>query len=179
MVDQLPAMAEGQNADPDNSTGCGCIPPARPAETDLPQQPDALPQRPDDPAPALTVDPPHRSLKLVVTLQPTDDHGYRAIVALGSTDCDPLFRALDAPDLPTSLAIVPSLLAEAEARWNTQPRYPSARPIPKAKPPARADRPVAPPAIAIQAEATPMQPAPAPVTPTAPKSASGQLPLFG
>jgi hypothetical protein len=179
MADPLPTMPEGQNADPDNSPGCGCIPPARPAETLLPQQPDILPNPTDDPVPETTADPPRRSVKLVVTLQPAGDHNYRAIVALGSADCDPLFRALDAPDLPAALAAVPSLLAEAETRWKTQPRYPSARPIPKAKLAARADRPVAPPETAIQAEATPMQPAPAPVTPAALKSASGQLPLFG
>jgi len=179
MVDQRPDLPAGHVTDPDIDTGCGCIPSARSAETVLPQQPDALPQPPSDPAPEMTAVTPRRSLKLVVTLQPAGDHGYHAIVALGSTDCDPLFRAFDASDLPAALEAVPSLLAEAETHWNTQPRYPSARPIPKAKSPARADHPVAPPGIATQAEAAPTQPTPAPVTSTAPKSASGQLSLFG
>ena len=179
MIDQLPDMPAGPVADPDIDTGCGCIPAARLAETVPRQRPDALPQPPHDPAPEMTAVTPRRSLKLVVTLQPAGDHGYHAIVALGSTDCDPLFRAFDASDLPAALEAVPSLLAEAETHWNTQPRYPSARPIPKAKPPARADRPVAQPASAPQAEAASTQPAPSPVTPTAPKSSSGQLSLFG
>ena len=179
MVDQVPELPAGQVTDPDIDTGCGCIPSARSAETVLPQPPDALPQPPNDPAPETTAVSPRRSLKLVVTLQPAGDHGYRAIVALGSADCDPLFRALDAPDLPAALAGVPSVLAEAETHWNIQPRYPSARPVPKAKSSARADRPVAPPIATQQAEAAPTQPAPTPVTPTAPKSSSGQLSLFG
>ncbi|HVC34229.1 MAG TPA: hypothetical protein VNL16_12030 [Chloroflexota bacterium] len=179
MADLLHAMPEGHAADPDSGNGCGCSPSARPADSVLPPQPEAVPQSPNDPASEMTVVSPRRSLKLVVTLQPAGDHGYRAIVALGSADCDPLFLSLDAPDVPAVLAGVPSLLADAEARWNTQPRYPSARPIPKAGPPARAVRPLAPPATAPQAEAAPTQPAPAPVTPTAPKSASGQLSLFG
>ena len=179
MVDQVPELPAGQVTDSDIDTGCGCIPSARLAETVLPQPPDALPQPPNDPAPETTAVSPRRSLKLVVTLQPAGDHGYRAIVALGSADCDPLFRALDAPDVPAALAGVPPLLAEAETHWSTQPRYPSTRPIPKAKSPARADHPVAPPGIVTQAEAAPTQPTPAPVTSTAPKSASGQLSLFG
>jgi len=179
MVDQVPELPAGQVTDPDIDTGCGCIPSARLAETVLPQPPDALPQPPNDPAPETTAVSPRRSLKLVVTLQPAGDHGYRAIVALGSADCDPLFRALDAPDLPAALAGVPSLLAEAETHWNTQPRYPSARPIPKAKLPARAERAVAQPAPAPQAESAPKPPASAPMTPTPPKSSSGQLSFFG
>lgn len=36
---------------------------------------------------------PRRALRLVLTLQPTEDHRYRALLAVGAEGCDPLFAA--------------------------------------------------------------------------------------
>lgn len=83
---------------------------------------------------------PRHHLKVVLTLdphQPTDaaraggandtpdEASYRALVSVGSDGCDPLIRSLDAP-LPTILDEVPGLVADAETRWTTDPRFPRA-----------------------------------------------------
>lgn len=65
--------------------------------------------------------PARRPLKLVLTLRPLDDGGYRALIALGADGCDPLLHAAPAPDPAGALALVPPLLAEAEARWGAAP----------------------------------------------------------
>jgi hypothetical protein len=71
---------------------------------------------------------PRRSRKLVVSLHPRESQGYHALLALGAKGCDPLFHARDIDDLAAAPDLVPALDAEAEARWQTQPRYPSTRP---------------------------------------------------
>ena len=64
-----------------------------------------------------------RSLKIVLTLQPHEDR-LQALVAVAREGCDPYFRALDLESLALVLARVPSVVAEAEAHWQTQPLYP-------------------------------------------------------
>jgi len=71
-----------------------------------------------------------RPLKLVVTVSRDGDSGHRAVLALGSDGCDPLLRVIEAGELEDALQVVPELLAEAEARWQLQPRYPAATPTP-------------------------------------------------
>lgn len=67
-------------------------------------------------------------LKLVVTVSHDGDGGHRAVLALGSDGCDPLLRVIGVGELEDALQVVPELLAEAEARWQLQPRYPAAAP---------------------------------------------------
>jgi hypothetical protein len=64
-------------------------------------------------------------VKLVIRLHPDASAGYRALLALGADGCDPELRAAAVPDLLAALDEVPSLLADAEARWHTRPRYPT------------------------------------------------------
>jgi hypothetical protein len=79
-------------------------------------------------APADQGAPARRTLKLVVSLRPGGDLGYRALLALGADGCDPLLRTVDVADLASALDELPGLLAEAEGRWQLQPRYPTAAP---------------------------------------------------
>jgi hypothetical protein len=116
---------------------------------------------------------PRRSLKLVVTLQPVDGAGYRALLALGTVGCDPLLRSAEVGDLAGALDEVAALVADAEHRWQTQPRNPTARPVPKARP----ARPNGPPASLLPAPPA----AEAPGTPpdaTGEPASPGQLSLF-
>ncbi len=64
-----------------------------------------------------------RPLKIVLTLQPHEDRP-QVLVAVAREGCDPYFRALDLASLASVLAQVPSVVAEAEAHWQTQPLYP-------------------------------------------------------
>jgi hypothetical protein len=128
----------------------------------------------DEPAEAAAAAPSApvpRSLKLVVSCAPHQG-GYRAALALGAEGCDPLFHAVVADGLVAALDEVPALLAEAEARWREQPRYPSAKGRPST---ARAAAPARP-----TAGAPPATPAARPSTapPTKPPPA-GQMGLFG
>lgn len=190
------------------------------AATDAPGQPAAMQgdQEPttasDAPAKAATspeavaapVDVPRRTLKLVLTLQPKPDPGYHALLALGAEGCDPLFRSLDVESLPAVLDEVPTLVAEAQAHWQSQPRYPKATPparpttapkrvgsAAKPSPPIDMSKPEAPRqgASAEPAKAADSRPAGGarqsgdaqtrePSPDADPKSSSaGQLPLFG
>ena len=115
--------------------------------------------------------------------------GYRALIALGSDGCDPLLRAADVPDVAGALQEVPGLLAEAEGRWQLQPRYPAAAPAktrlaggsrapsppqgpPRREPPATPAEPRrAPTPSPSRAPASPQSPAPA-------SSPADQLTLF-
>jgi hypothetical protein len=65
-----------------------------------------------------------RALKLVLTLQPDDVGGYRALLAFGADGCDPLFRRAVAPSLEVALGEIAALVTEAEERWRHQPRNP-------------------------------------------------------
>lgn len=66
-----------------------------------------------------------RALKVVLRLQPSAEPGYQVLLAVGADGCDPLYRSLDADDLPAALDAVPVLVADAEERWQRAPRYPA------------------------------------------------------
>ena len=144
---------------------------------------DVVAEQPDVVEPttaSIETQPPHRALKLVVTLQPSDAGGYRAVLAVGADGCDPLLRCVEGESLASILAAVPTLVAEAEARWQVQPRYPAIKPTaaPTTTTPAR-----------VQTEEVPIKPdevaaaaAPSGEAAAAPRPASapaGQLSLFG
>ncbi len=126
--------------------------------------------------------PRRRALKLVVSLRPGGAMGYQAVLALGADGCDPLLHAADVGDLAGALEEVPGLLAQAEGRWELQPRYPAAPPA-KTRPAAASRAPTprqGPPRC--EARATPAEPSPAPTSsyPPAPASSQAdQLALFG
>jgi len=86
-------------------------------------------ERTPEPAEVTTPGPavpsPRRALKLVVTLRPNGNAGYVAVLALGAEGCDPLLRVAPVDDFLAALEDVPALLAEAEARWQVTPRYPT------------------------------------------------------
>lgn len=78
---------------------------------------------------AATSPAPRRALKVLLTLQPDGTDDYRALVGVGADGCDPHFGATGAPlPLAAALAAVPAIVAAAEARWLTAPRYPTAKP---------------------------------------------------
>jgi hypothetical protein len=117
-----------------------------------------------------------RTLKLVMSLQPRNGENYRALLALGADGCDPLFRSADVATLTEALALVLPLIAEAEARWQVQPRYPSARP---SKTPKSAPAPGHPTATTSPGTSTPRSADTAPTESRSGTKSSGQLPLFG
>ena len=116
--DDVPADMEG-----DDSRTIGA--PAPSPDGDVPTQAEAADGPPEQP-PVAEAAP--RPLKLVVTISRDGDGGHRAVLALGSDGCDPLLRVIEASELEDALQVVPELLAEAEARWQVQPRYPTAAP---------------------------------------------------
>lgn len=138
--------------------------PAAPPETDgLPPARQAAP-------PPVAAAP---TLKLVVQLLPAGEGGTsRALLSLGRDGCDPELRAVEADDLAAALDEVPALLADAEARWSTQPRYPSA---PPARRPATASQ-VQRPAQGTRTPSAPAAPRTAPVA--QPEDQRAQLDLF-
>lgn len=69
--------------------------------------------------------PQRRSLKLVLSLTPSDAGGYGTLMAVGGEDCDPLLRSVIVEDVAAALAELASLVAEAQARWQIQPRNPA------------------------------------------------------
>lgn len=85
-------------------------------------------------------DAPHRSMKLVLTLQPANGGVFGAAVAIGTGGCDPLLHYVEVEGLPAALDLLPRLVSEAESRWRVQPRYPSARPSNRARETATAKR---------------------------------------
>lgn len=115
-------------------------------------------------------------LKLVVSLRRDGGPAYRALIALGADGCDPLLRSAEVADLSCALDLLPALIAEAEARWQVQPRQPAARlpqRAPRGKPAdSNAAQPPVPRESPEELTAARRDPAPAP-------SPSGQLPLFG
>jgi hypothetical protein len=122
--------------------------------------------------------PPRRALKLVVSLRPGNAMGYRALIALGCDGCDPLLRAADVADLVAALDEVPGLLAEAEGRWQLQPRYPAiasgkTRPTGGSRAPSS---PQGPPRREPHATRAEPRRAPAPSPPGAPTSPQSQAP---
>lgn len=89
---------------------------------------------------------PRRTLKVVLNLQPlpapasppdaaaaADTAEFRAVLGVGAEGCDPVFRSLRVDGLAGALDEVPALAAEAEEKWQAQPRNPRLTPTPAAK----------------------------------------------
>ena len=94
-----------------------------------------------------------RTLRLAVTLHPTDD-GYHALLAVGADDCDPVLRHVDVNGWPELAEALHTLADDAEAQWRTQPRNPTLTPVPKPSP--RSERqPTPPPTENGEAETVP------------------------
>ncbi len=74
-----------------------------------------------------------RTLRLAVTLHPTDD-GYHALLAVGADDCDPVLRHVDVDGWPALVEALHALADDAEARWRTQPRNPTLTSVSKSSP---------------------------------------------
>jgi hypothetical protein len=177
--------AEAANVD-DSGTAdpCGCTTRSSAAGTsDIVVQIPTANEQPaaESPSPPDAGGPTSRVIKLIALLRPSGG-GYRAQLSAGADNCDPELRVVEAPDLQGALAALPEVLAAAEARWEAQPRYPSAprpaatTPRPRAPTPQRnavpqSDRSTAPPPTAQPP--VPTAPAP-PAQPTA-----DQLSLFG
>jgi hypothetical protein len=121
---------------------------------------------------------PRRTVKLVLTLQPANSQGYRALLAMGADGCDPVLRAADVADFTAALDEMSRFIVEAEARWQVQPRYPATASAPKGKRFASAGRTVEG-SQALPGEAQEL--ATEPLAATAPELMSadaGQLSLF-
>lgn len=144
-----------------------------PAEASDSQTPEQETDQPDG-APETADRASHqgrRSLKLVLTLAPIDDAGFRCLLAVGADNCDPLLRSVEVADLPAALQEAGSLVAAAEERWQSQPRNPTSA---KKTGGASAKR-------SGPKQQSPDERSQEPVT-SAPDSESaqpGQLPLFG
>jgi hypothetical protein len=181
---------------------CGCVPPpARPTtpvvETERREaaRPDSTQTvtEPAGSAPPTAVEAPGRALKIILALRPaagSETPAYRALLAVGAEGCDPLFRSVEVEGLPAALGEVPGLVADAEDRWRSRPRYPATarREAKAAAPrsrPGPAERPAPPAAATDQHGATEPEsadaaaaprPAPSPARKPAP---ADQLSLFG
>ncbi len=167
------------NHDSEAVDPCGCAP--RPSAAAAPnlsttEQPDTGSLSPSD-----TVESTVRAVKLVALLQP-EGAGYRAQLAAGAENCDPELRLIEVPDLQSALDALPAVLAAAEARWQAQPRYPTAPRSPATAPRPRAPGPprTAAPQSNRTGAPTPTvrPPVPAAPTPSGPPNAD-QLSLFG
>lgn len=113
---------------PSDTGGDNSLTTASPASSPDADEPTQTDSADDSPAPSPVAHAGPRPLKLVVTVSRDGDGGRRAVLALGSDGCDPLLRVIEAGELEDALQVVPELLAEAEARWELQPRYPTAAP---------------------------------------------------
>lgn len=133
------------------------------------------------PPPADASGPERRGLKLVVKLEPVGDAGYRAQLGVGRDGCDPLLRTLEVRDMVEVLEAAPELIAEAQARWHEQPRYPKAPPPAKKGTGQKKDAAGKQPGGTKAPAGGQQGPAPTPSkTPkTAEESESTQLTLFG
>jgi len=185
-----PNDAAGSNSDRSSAVdpcGSSARTDREPASTDEPDDnvPESQGQR-GEPADHATLEQQpraaasRRALKLVLHLQPIGAAGYRALLALGTDGCDPLLRFTEVADLAAALDEVPGLVAEAEARWQAQPRYPASTKAGPATAPSRAK--VAPPAPVASEANEPAGDAsrPKPTAEPSPESApAGQLSLFG
>ena len=144
---------------------------------------DVVAEQPDVAEPTVTGssnDASRRACKIVVTLQPSDADAYRAVLAVGADGCDPLLRRVEGESLEAILTAVPDLVAEAEARWQVQPRYPAIKPpaAPTTTTPARVQTEE----VAIKPDEAAAAAAPSGEAAAAPRPASapaGQLSLFG
>ena len=111
--DPVPTTVDGQVAENGSDTQ---IPPETPPGAEPAEGPSTA---------AVPIDHPRRALKVILRLKPTDGTGYRALLAVGADGCDPLWRSLDADDLPAALDAIPGLLADAEEHWQHAHRYPA------------------------------------------------------
>src|SRR5258707_386487 len=109
---------------PDTTDACGCTPRAT-SDVSLLGAGDQPPESTPTSVAAIDLEVPRRSLKLVVTLTPTEGGEYRAGLTLGADGCDPLLRSTTVPGLTVALEAVPTLLEEAEAYWRLHPRNPT------------------------------------------------------
>jgi hypothetical protein len=174
---------------PDATNACGCTP-----HTSLTGGPamlnGSLSVPAPEPEPALDAEAPRRSLKLVVTLMPIEGNQYRAALALGAEECDPVLRSVTVSALSDALDQIPGLLEEAEAHWRLHPRNPTTAQAPARRSGATQPRsgstaPQAPtsgpaPDEPAQSRAEGERPAPPTIDRTAPpNSTGGQLTLFG
>ena len=118
------------------------------------------------------------AVKLVLTLKPGDGPAaMQVVMAIGADGCDPLLRSAEVEDLQAALDLVPGLLAEAEARWQSQPRYPHVHPRAGARSASsRAKEVSQPPRDEQIATSGSQQPAQQSLPP---KPSSSQLSLFG
>jgi hypothetical protein len=93
-------------------------------------------------------------LKVVIHLQ-----GDRTSIGVHRPNTDPWIRIVKDVDLEGALGQAFEVLAEAEARWQEQPRFPAYQ---RPAPPPPAPRPAAPPVTrrGRAAQAAPAQPAP-------------------
>ena len=126
-------------------------PPEPPKETRDEREP-APPEPPAaaTPTPASKTAPP-KEPEMVVTII---SKGNRIMLAVKSTDCDPVYDTLTG-DLAAALAGVPALMEKAEVQWKLSKHYPKA-PLPPPPPP----RPKTPVAMASKPVATtPTKPA--------------------
>jgi hypothetical protein len=176
-----------QRESSDSPYGCDCIlePSPPPHESVSPSLPRVKPPDNTEPDAAAITDEaadvppvrPGRALKLVVSFQPRDGQSCHTLLALGADGCDPLFRSVDVDALTAALAMIPALIAEAEARWQIQPRYASARPSRARRSAPAPDHPTDVPAPDTP---TPESAGSGPTGPTpGTKPTIGQLTLFG
>lgn len=173
---------------PATTDACGCVP--RSVLAADPHTPAELPSEHATPMEAAAATgSPRRSLKLVVTLTPAEGGQYRATLALGADNCDPVLRSATVAELSDALTQVPALCREAEASWQIHPRNPAATraPMPRSdtdrRRPTRsttspADETAPAPRPDVPADA--ISPASGPTDDTATsRPAGGQLTLFG
>ena len=88
---------------------------------------------------------PEDELKIVIIVK-----GDKIMLGVQSPDCDPVYETLTG-DLPAALKRLPKLVAEANEKWNANPRYPKAN-LPE---PAKVETPARTPAAPKQKPAQP------------------------
>jgi hypothetical protein len=174
---------------PATTDGCGCMPRSASA-ADPPTCSDQPPEHQTPTEAAATPEASRRSLKLVVTLMPVDGGQYRATLALGADNCDPVLRSTTVAGLSDALSQVPALHHEAEASWQAHPRNPTVARAPVPQPdgnrrrPSKSttspvDEPTPTPGPDLPTDARPSAPDPAEDALTPRSAGGGQLTLFG
>jgi hypothetical protein len=174
---------------PATTDACGCMPRSASAADSL----TPADQTSEHSAPtevAATPEALRRSLKLVVTLMPVEGGQYRATLALGADNCDPVLRSTTVAGLLDALGHVPALHHEAEASWHAHPRNPTAARAPVQRPdanrrrptrstPSPADEPASTPRPDLPTDPLSPPPNPAQDAVTPRPAGGGQLTLFG
>ena len=183
-----PNDAAGSNTDRSSAVdpgGSSARPDREPATTDGPHDAPESQGEHGGPAEDVTTNQPRaaasrRALKLVLHLQPVGAAGYRALLALGADGCDPLLRFTEVANLAAALDEVPGLVAEAEAHWQAQPRYPAPTKARPATAPSRAKVAQSRPVVSEGDEPAGDASTAKPTAEASPKSApAGQLSFFG